>query len=134
MNAVPPSKNSSAKPARRTSCARLVFQLLRMFWLTELALLLVVLYGLRAGWSAPQQWSDGFFIAAALQVVIAGITMVGSSRETEDASWVRYVVNSNITETRQQLVLSMMRKETFGLRAFLGGLLTVLIAVLVSRV
>ena len=70
-----------------------------MFWLTELALLIVVLYGLRAGWSTPRQWSDGLFFGAAIQIMVAGITLLGSRGEAMDASSQRYVDHGNTTDT-----------------------------------
>ena len=69
-----------------------------MFWLTELALLLVVLYGLHSGWSTPRQWSDGLFIDAVVQLVVAGAMMYSTRGDALDASWVRYVNHGNIAE------------------------------------
>jgi hypothetical protein len=126
--------NPSAKRAILSGCAVWIFHLLRMFWLTELALLLVVLYGLHAGWSTPRQWSDGLFISAFAQIVVASATMYGTRGEALDASYVRYVNHGNITETHNQLVLDALHRMKFGLRAFLGGLLTMLIAALVLLV
>jgi len=134
MNARSSPGNSSGKRAILPGFAVQIFRLLRMFWLTELALLLVVLYGLYAGWSAPRQWSDGLFFAAAVQVMIAGIITVGSARDPTDAFSVRHIANANIADTRHELIVNMLRQRSFGLRAFAGGVLTILIAWLVLRV
>jgi hypothetical protein len=128
MNADSSPGNQSEKRAILPGCTAMILQLLRMFWLTVLALLMVVLYGLRAGWSVPQQWSDGFFIAAFAQWIIAAIMMLGTPGEALDAASLRYVANSDITETRLQLFLDTLRKRKFGIRAGIGGLLTILIA------
>ncbi len=120
--------NPSEKRAILPGCAALIFHLVRMFWLTALALLMVVLYGLRAGWSAPQQWSDGFFTAAMAQVVIAAAMLLAPAGEALDASSVRYVANADVTENRYQLILDSLRRQKFGMRAFIGALLTVLIS------
>ncbi len=123
--------NPSQKRAVRPGFAARFFNLLRMFWVFALALLLVVLFGLRAGWSAPRQWSDGFFIAAFAQVIIAAVSLLGTRGEAFDASWVRYVDKGSVNDTRYELWLDALRKRRFGLTAFLGALLTFLIAALV---
>ncbi len=71
MNATLSPGNPSEKRTKLASFAALIFLLLRMFWVTELILLLVVLYGLYAGWSELSQWSDAFFYAAIAQMFIA---------------------------------------------------------------
>jgi hypothetical protein len=134
MNADSSPGNPSEKRAILPGWAALIFRLLRMFWLTALALLLVVLYGLRAGWSAPRQWSDGFFIAGCIQVMIAAISLMSPPGEALDASSLRYVANSNVSDTRQQLILDTLRRKKFGLGAGIGGLLTMLIAAVVLLV
>ena len=131
MNADSSPRHPSRKRAILAGCALWIFHLLRMFWLTELALLLVVLYGLHSGWSTPRQWSDGLFIAASLQLVAAGATMYGTRGEALDASWVRYINHGNITETHHELVLDSLRRMNFGVRAFLGAILILLLAALV---
>ncbi len=130
MNVNSSAGNPSAKRAFVPGCATWFFHQLRVFWITELALLLVVLYGLRAGWSlsAPRQWSDAFFLAGAIQVVIAAVTILAPTGEALDASTVRYVSEGNVSDTRHQLVLDTLRRKKFGLRVFLGALLTMLIA------
>jgi hypothetical protein len=131
MNSDSSPSNPSGKQAILPGCAVWIFHLLRMFWLTELALLLVVLYGLYAGWSTPRQWSDGLFIDALIQIMVAGVTMYGTRGEALESSLVRYVDRGSISETRSLLVLDTLRRMKFGLRAFLGGMLTMLIAALV---
>ena len=133
MRATPSPGNPSEKRAKLASWATLIFQLLRLFWVTELILLLVVLYGLYAGWSVPRQWSDAFFYAAAAQIIIAGIPLLGSTGEVSSAAEVRYVAKGDVSETRQQLAQVAMGKLTFSLRVFIGSLLTILIAALVMR-
>ena len=133
MNADSSPGNSVEKRAIPPGCAALVLKVFRMFWFTAVILLLVVLYGLYAGWSAPRQWSDGFFLAAAAQVMFAGISMLGSSRDPSYAAEVRYVADGNITETHKQLVIDLLRRETFAVRAFAGGVLTILIAWIALR-
>lgn len=128
MNADSTSDNPSGKRQILPGCAVWIFYLLRMFWLTELALLIVVLYGLHASWSTPRQWSDGLFFGAVAQIMVAGITMLGSSGNALDASSMRYVDHGNVTETFRLLSLESLRKKKFGVVAFLGGLLTMLIA------
>lgn len=128
MNADSSRGNRSEKRAILPGSAVLIFHLLRMFWFTALALLIVVLYGLRAGWSAPWQWSDGFSIAAAAQVMIGAITMLAPAGEALDASSLRYVAKGDITETRQQLIVDTLRRKKFGVRVFIGAFLTILIS------
>ncbi len=130
MNADYSSGNPSGKRAALPGCAAWFFHQLRVFWITELALLIVVLYGLRAGWSwtAPRQWSDGFFLAGAIQVVIAAVTILAPTGEALDASTVRYVSKGDVSDTRHELFLDTLRRKKFGLRVFLGALLTMLIA------
>jgi len=120
--------NPSEKRAILPGCAALIFHLLRMFWVTGLALLLVVVYGLYAGWSEPKQWSNAFFYAAIAQIFIAAIAMSGLSEEMSAASEVRYIAKGNVSDTRNQLFQMDMGKMTFSLRVFIGGLLTILIA------
>jgi hypothetical protein len=120
--------NPSEKRAILAVCAALIFRLLRLFWFTALSLLMVVLYGLRAGWSAPHQWSDGFCIAALVQVMIAGISLLGTPGEAYYAASARYVPNGNINETFQRLLLDTLHMKKFGMRAFMGALLTFLIS------
>jgi hypothetical protein len=120
--------NRSEKRAILPLCAALIFRMLLMFWFTALSLLIVVLYGLRAGWSAPRQWSDGFCIAALIQVMIALISLMGTPGEAYYAASVRYVPNGSINETFQHLLLDILHMKKFGVRAFVGGLLTFLIS------
>ena len=128
MNADSSSDNPSGKRKTLPGCVVWIFHLLRMFWLTELVLLIVVLDGLRVGWSTPHQWSDGLFLGAAAQIMVAGVTMLGSRGEALDASSMRYVDHGDTKETFRQLSLDSLRRRKFGLIAFLGGLLTMLIA------
>lgn len=134
MNAEPSSSNSPHQPAIKPVPIGLTFQVLRMFWLTELTLILVVIYGLYSGWSTPRQWSDGLFLAAAAQLIIGGISFLGSSRDYSYAFLARYVTKGDVTEAQKQLGVEMLRQQSFGKRAFLGGLLTLLIAWLALRV
>ena len=131
MNTDTSPDNPSGERKILPGCVAWVFQLLRMFWLTELALLIVGLYGLRAGWSTPRQWSDGLFFGAAIQLMIAGVTILGSRGEALDSSSLRYVDHGNVAETFGLLAFDALRKRRFGVIAFLGGLLTMLIAGLV---
>jgi hypothetical protein len=128
MNADSSPDNPSGKLKILPGCAVWIFNLLRMFWLTELALLIVVLYGLRVGWSTPRQWSDGLFICAAAQMMIAGVMILAASGEALDASSVRYLDHGNVNETYSQLVFDKLRRRKFGVAAFLGGMLTMLIS------
>ena len=130
MNVDTSLSNPLEKRTILPGCVAIGLHFLGMFWLTELALLMVVLYGLYAGWSAPQQWSDGFFVVATA-LVIGGLPMVAPSREALDAYAVRYIANGNTDETRRQLFLESLHNRNFGIRAFLGGMLAMLIAVLV---
>ena len=127
MNADSSSGNPSGKRASPPGWAASIFQLLRLFWLTVLAWLIVVLYGLNAGWSTHPQWSNGFFIAAFAQVIIAA-SMVIQPGEDFSSFTVRYVANGDIDQTRRQMVLESLRKQKFGVRAFIGALLTGLIS------
>lgn len=121
--------NFSLKRIIRPGLGRQVVRVLRMFWLTELTLLLMVLYGLHVGWSTTRQWSDGYFYAAAAQFLIAGITVIGGTAQTDtDAAYVRYVANGDISDTRKQLFMDFLRKMNFGVRAVIGGFITLLIA------
>ena len=133
MKVVRPSRNSSAKPARRASCAGLAFQILRMFWLTGLTLLLVVLYGLYAGWSVPKQWSDALFYAAVGQMIFAAAVLAGAAGDTSAAADVRYIANASISDTQNQLNQLLSNKKAFALRIFIGSLLTLILAFLVVR-
>lgn len=108
-----------------------IFRLLRTFWLTGLVLLIVVVYGLYTGWSTPRQWSDGLFFGAAAQMMVAGITILGSRGEELDASSARYLDRGNVTETFRTLASDALRRKRFGAIAFLGGALTMLIAAIV---
>jgi hypothetical protein len=128
MNADSSPDNPSGKRKILPGCVVWIFHLLRMFWLTELVLLIVGLYGLRVDWSTPRQWSDGLFFGAVAQIMVAGITLLGSRGEALDASSTRYVDHGNITETFHLLSLESLRKKKFGVIAFLGGMLTMLIA------
>jgi hypothetical protein len=123
--------NSPKKRAFLPALAGWIFYLLRRFWLVELALVVVVIIGLLTGWSTPRQWSDGLFVGAFAQIAVAGVAMVGSLRETADASAVRYVADANMDETRHQLVEKTLHMEKFAVRAFVGGVLSLLIAWLV---
>ena len=131
MNADSSPDNPSGKRKTLPGCVFLILHLLRMFWLTGLVLLIVVLYGLRGGWSTPRQWSDGLFFGAAIQIMVAGVTLLGSRWEAMDASTMRYVDHGSITETFRLLSDESMRKKIFGALTFLGGMLTLLIAGLV---
>jgi len=128
MNTDSSQGNHSEKRAVLLVCAALIFRLLRIFWFTALSLLIVILYGLRAGWSAPQQWSDAFCIAALIQVMIAGISLLGTPGEAYYAAPARYVPNGNINETFQHLLLDTLHMKRFGMRAFMGALLAFLIS------
>ena len=128
MSADSSPDNPSGKRITQPGCVVWIFHLLRMFWLTELVLLIVVLYGLCVGWSTPRQWSDGLFFGASAQIMVAGIMLLGSRGEALDASSTRYVDHGNITETFRLLSSESLRKKKFGVMAFLGGLLTMLIA------
>jgi hypothetical protein len=125
--------NPSEKRAMLASCATLVFQLLRMFWVTELILLMVVLYGLHVGWSEPRQWSDAFFYAAVAQIFIAPVSISGGTEDILAASTVRFIPKGDISETLHQLDENALGKMSFALRMFLGSLLTLLVAVLALR-
>lgn len=116
------------KPAARKGFFPSVLRLLKSFWLTELVLLFVVVYGLRAGWSTNRQWSDAFFFAAAFQVIIGGITWMAPPGEALDAASLRYLSNGDIPETRFEMVAGTLRRRQFSVRALIGGGLTVLIS------
>ncbi len=120
-----------AAPSEKRSFAARVLRLLRMWWLPALAMLGVVALGLRAGWSAPGQWSNGFSIAGAAQVIIAAIMMMATPADALDASTLRYVANSSVSDTRFGLVLDTLRRKKFGLRVLIGGLLSFLLAAVV---
>jgi hypothetical protein len=128
MNSDASPDNPSGKQKILPGWAVWPFKLLRMFWLTELAWLIVYLYGLRAGWSTPRQWSDGLFIGASGLILVAAVAMFGSRGDALDAYSMRYVEHANITETLRLLSLESMRKIRFGMITFLGGLLTMLVA------
>jgi hypothetical protein len=128
MNIDSSPDNLSGKRKILPGCAVWIFHMLRIFWLTELVLLIVVLYGLRVGWDTPQQWSDGLFFSAVVQIMVAGVTLLGSGGEGLDASSARYVDHGNIMETLRLLSIESLHKRHFGLIAFLGGMLTLLIA------
>ncbi len=128
MNTDPSPGNPSGKRKILPGCVVWIFQLMRMFWLAELTLLIVVLYGLRAGWSTPRLWSNGLFFGAIAQILVAGITIMGSTGEAVDASTMRYVDHGNIMDTFRLLSLDALRKKRFGVIAFLGGVLTMLMA------
>ncbi len=131
MNANSSPSKPSRKQAALSGFAAAIFHYLRQFWLTALALLIVVYYGLHHGWSAQRQWSDGFCFASLSLVVIAAITLMAPPGEALDASLVRYVKDGNISETRHELFLETLHKRKFALATFLGGLLTFLIAEIV---
>ncbi len=119
---------------KRTSLPRyaaLALGLLRTFWMMPLALLIVVFVGMRSGWTTPRQWSDGFFVAASVQVLIAAMMLMAPAGEALDASWVRYMPNSNVSETRHQLLMETLHKKRWALASFIGGALTFLIAEIV---
>lgn len=131
MNVDSSADNVSQKPAILLRLARLILRLLRMFWLFVLVVLLVFLYGLRSGWTVPRQWSDAYFFAAMAQLVMGGIGVYGGTSQTVfDASTVRYVSGADVSKTTAQLYLDYIQKMNFGVRAFIGGLLTLLIAAL----
>lgn len=134
MSVEPPSPNSFPPPSQKSGHVGPAFKILRMFWLTEATLILVVIYGLYSGWSTPRQWSDGLFLAAAAQLLIGGISILGSSRDYSYAFLARYVAKGDVTETQKQLGVEMLRQQSFGKSAFLGGLLTLLIAWLALKV
>lgn len=134
MNTEPSVSNTPHPPGLKSGRVGLAFQILRMFWLTEATLILVVIYGLYSGWSTARQWSDGLFLAAAAQLIIGGISILGSSRDYSYAFLARYVAKGDVTENQKQLGAEMLRQQSFGKRAFLGGLLTLLIAWLALRV
>lgn len=128
MNATPSSGIPTDKRAKLAGFASWFFQLLRSFWVTWLVLLFVVLYGLYAGWTERKQWSDAFFYAAIAQIFVAAIAVMGSSGEYDAASEVRYIAKSDVSETRDEINQHSMRRLGFSLRAFFGGLFTMLIA------
>lgn len=124
-----PIDNLSQKRTIRVGLGRWIFRVLRNFWLTELILLLVAFYGLYVGWSTQRQWSDGYFYAAAAQFLIAGIAVIGGTAQTDtDAAFVRYVANGDMSETRKQLFMDFLHKMNVGVRAVIGGLITMLIS------
>lgn len=132
---MPPASSPADPPekhARLPGCAASLLQLLRLFWVTALALPLVGLYGLYARWSAPRQWSDAFFYAAVAHMFIAAMTIEGALREISAASDVRYIARSDVAEARHQLAEIASRREMFSLRVFIGGLLTLLLALLIN--
>lgn len=132
MNANSPHSDPSAMRAGRPRFARVLVRLLGMFWINLLSLLGAVIYGLIAGWSTLDQWGEGLFFAAMIQIMFAGLVFVGSQRETEDSAYVRYVADGNVNDTRQQLVSDTLRKETSATRVFLGGMFTLLITFIMS--
>jgi hypothetical protein len=134
MSAESSSGNPSEKRVILPGFVKVIFHQVRMYWLFEGTLLLVGLYGLIAGWSTPRQWSDVLFYAALAQMLFAWIWMQGSSRETADSAYVRYVPGGDISRTRQELVVDYLRKETFGFRAFMGALLTLVIAFVILKI
>lgn len=131
MNAYSSSGGPSEKRAVLPGWAAAFFHQVRLFWLSELILLGTVGYGLRAGWSTQRQWSDGFFLAAAIQVLIASITFLAPQHDAIDASLLRYVPGSNIADTRKDMVMDMLRQRAFAVRVFFGALLTMLISGLI---
>lgn len=111
---------------------KVLFHILRMFWLAALAVLLACLFGWRAGWSSASQWSDGLFIAGLAQLIAGGASMMGSPLDTSGSLWMRYMARGNTAETRQQFFSDMLQKQTFGMQAFAGAIITILLAVIVS--
>ena len=130
MNASSSPATPSSKRAALLSWVKFIFYVLRMFWITWLTLLAAVVFGLFKGWATSDQWGEGVFYAGAAQVLIAGVAMVSSSREADDSAEVRYVSKGNVNDTFAQLYGFTERLENFGLRAFIGGVLTILATLL----
>ncbi len=124
--------NPSEKPSSQPKPLAAVLFGLRLFWVTDLTLILIVAYGLYAGWQKPVQWSNAFFYGAAAQICIAAISLAGMSGDLQAASTLRYLARGDVAETRQQLAQLSMSKEGFALRAFAGGLMFLLFAALVT--
>jgi hypothetical protein len=123
--------DADEKRSTLAGAARSVFSWLRLFWVTGLALLIVAGLGLYSGWSTPRQWSDALFFAAVAQVVVAAVPLLNFSGVVTAAANVRYIAKGNVGETSRQIVEDALRKSSFSLRAFLGAVLTVLLALLV---
>lgn len=132
MNVNIPPSDPTPKRVGLPGFAGMLFRLLLRYWVTVLSLLGVTIYGLVAGWSTLDQWGEGLFYSAVAQIMFAGLVFVGSQRETQDSAYVRYVADGSVNDTLQQLVTDTLRKETTGLRVFLGGLLTLLITFILS--
>ncbi len=111
-----------------------ILNLARLFWVTEVALLALVIYGLRAGWTTQRQWSDGLFFAGFFQLVVGGISLMVPPGEAFDAAKARYIDRSSIENTRFELIMETARKRQFGMIAFFGGLLTLIAAAVVAWV
>jgi hypothetical protein len=128
MNTDSSHDNRSGKRAILPVCAAFIFRLLRMFWFTAVSIVIVVLYGLRAGWSTPRQWSDEFFIAAVIQGLAAGISLLGPQGEAYYAASARYVPKGSVNETFQLLLREPLHMKKFGIRALIGALFVLLIS------
>ena len=128
MNTDSSDDNRSEKRAFLPVCTALIFRLLRVLWFNALSLLVVVLYGLHAGWSTPRQWSDGFCFAAFIQVMIAGTSLLGTPGESYYAASVRYVPGGSINDTLQHLLSDTPHMKKFGIKALIGALLAFLIS------
>ncbi len=98
---------------------------------TILIALAVLLLGYLLGWSQPAQYSNGFFIAGAILVVIGVYTVMGGfeQRANFGMTYAESAGQAGIAERNQRTAADISQR--YGTMIFLGvtGLLLVLIAV-----
>ena len=102
---------------------------------TVLIALAVLLLGYLLGWDQPLQYSNGFFIAGAIMVVLGFYTVAGgfAQRANFGMTYAESAGQANLAERNQRM--SMDITQRYGTMIFLvaTGLLLILIAVAIGR-
>ena len=98
---------------------------------TVLIALAVFLVGSFLHWNQPAQYSNGFFIAGAILIVLGVLSVAGgiAQRTNFDIVYAETVGQANIAERNQRTIAEITQRYGSMIYLFVTGLLLILIAV-----
>ena len=98
---------------------------------TMLIALAVFLIGYLLRWNQPAQYSNGFFIAGAILIVLGVFSVAGgiAQRTNFDIIYTETAGQANIAERNQRTVAEITQRYGSMIYLFVTGLLLILIAV-----
>ena len=105
-----------------------------VFGATLLVSLIVLIVGLTLHWNTPVQFSNGFFIAGGIVIVLGIVSGMGGLEQRGDAALLygETAGHASITERTQQMLTDSKQRYGMLILAITVGALLIVIAVIIS--